>query len=268
MNNHFFNFFLEASKGLVPNHRVINLRGQNTDIDTSTVPETIGNLGSLYEFVTYDTGTAGNGSVALRVVSSSTADDVGSTGATSLFVEGLDKDWKVITEQIALDGTSTVLSANKYLRLNDAYVIDANQGEKNAGIIGITNNTDPSHDLGSIRVGEGKMFQAVYTVPADHTAYILEFEAGMSRSATSGSAVVELITREPTVRPDPGVAHTRLTHHALSLQADGSRTFNKFFTLPIKVPQKSDIFVECTYVSANNTAINSNVAIILVDDGE
>lgn len=268
MNNHFFNFFLEASKGLVPNHRVINLRGQNTDVDTSTVPETIGGLGSLYEFVTYDTGAAHNGAVTLRAVSTSTADDVGSTGATSLFIEGLDKDWKVVSEQIGLDGTSTASSANRYLRLNDAYIIDANQGEKNAGNIGITNGSDATHSLGMIRAGEGKMLQAVYTVPANHTAYILEFEAGMSRSATSGSAVVQLITREPTVRPDPGVAHTRLTHHALSLQADGSRTFNKFFTLPIKVPQKSDIFIECTYVSANNTAINSNVAIILVDDGE
>ena len=51
MNNHFFNFFLEASKDLVPKHSVINLRGHNTDVDTSTVPETVTGLGSIYEFI-------------------------------------------------------------------------------------------------------------------------------------------------------------------------------------------------------------------------
>jgi len=268
MNNHFFNFFLEASKGLVPNHSVINIKGQNTDVDTGTIPETVTNLGSIYEFITYDTSVTNNGAQFFKVVSTSTNDAFAGTGANHVLIEGLDANFKEISEIVVMNGTNSVTTANPYLRLNSAEVALVGSSEKNAGIISIVNASDASHNLGMIRVGEGKMHQAVYTVPANHSAYILEFEGNMSRSSSSGQAVLELKTREPKTRAALGDNFVYLTHHALSLQDDGSRTFSKLFALPIKVPQLSDILVECTFVSANNTSVAANLAIILVNDGE
>ena len=268
MNNHFFNFFLEASKGLVPNHSVVNINGLNTDVDTGTIPETVGPLGSIYEFIAYDTGATNNGAQFLRVASTSANDTESGTGANHVLIEGLDKDFKEISEVVVMNGTNAVATANQYLRLNNAQVVLAGSLEKNAGTITITNAANSSHDLGKIRTNVSKMQQAVYSVPANHTAYILEFQGSMSRSSSSGSAALDLIIREPKTRATLGDNFVQSTPHTLSLQDDGSRTFSKLFALPIKVPQLSDIIVRCVYVSANNTSVNASLAIILVDDGE
>ena len=268
MNNHFFNFFLEASKGLVPNHSAINVTGMNSDVDIGTIPETVSDLGSIYEFIAYDTGATSNGAQLLKLASTSADDTFNGTGANHVLIEGLDKDFKEISEIVVMNGTNAVSTASRYLRLNDAQVVLAGSSEKNVGSIAITNAADSSHDLGKIRTQVGKLQQAVYSVPANHTAYILEFQGSMARSSSSGSAVLDLITREPKTRATLGDNFVQFTQHTLSLQDDGNRTFSKLFALPIKVPQLSDIIVRCTYVSANNTSVSASLAIILVDDGE
>lgn len=272
MNNHFFNFFLEASKDLVPKHSVINLRGQNTDVDTSTVPETVTGLGSIYEFITYDTSAPNNGAQYLKVSSTSTDDTFSGSGAMRVLLEGLDENFKQISEVVPMNGTGSVSTAQRFLRLNSIVLDCAGSGEKNVGTIAVVNSAAASHTLGTIRPGEGKMHQAVFTVPANHSAYILEIQGSMSRSSAAGVAILSLITREPKQRTTLsgffGENMVRLTHHSLSLQDDGNRIFNKLFALPIKVPQLSDILVDCTYVSANNTSVNADLSIILVNDGE
>ena len=268
MNNHFFNFFLESSKGLVPSHRVININGSNTDVDVGTFPETVSGLGSIYEFLAYDTGATNNGAQFLKITSSSANDTFNGTGANQLLIEGLDANFKEISETVVMNGTGFVTTTNPYLRLNSAQVVLAGSSEKNAGVITITNAADASHDLGKIRAGVSSLQQAVYSVPANHSAYVLEFQGSMSRSSSAGQAVLELITREPKTRATLGDNFVQFTQHVLSLQDDGSRTFSKPFALPIKVPQLSDIIVRCTYVSANNTSVSTSLAIILVNDGE
>ena len=85
MNNHFFDFFLEVSKGLAPDHFAVNKYGRNPDIDTGSVPETVHAFGGEYSFP----ANAGH----VDVSSSSIQDDynlVGATGALVIAIEGID----------------------------------------------------------------------------------------------------------------------------------------------------------------------------------
>ena len=53
----------------------------------------------------------------LKVSSSSTADDEGSTGAETVELFGLDADYNEINETVTLDGQTAVNTTKEYLRI-------------------------------------------------------------------------------------------------------------------------------------------------------
>ena len=100
-------------------------------------------------------------------VSTAAADDVGSTGALTLTIEGLDANYLEVSETIAMDGTTPSATTQTFLRVNRAYIATAGTGQTNAGHITITVGGDAQ---AYVEASEGQTHQTHYTVPADHTS--------------------------------------------------------------------------------------------------
>ena len=251
LNNHIFDFHTEVSKGLVPKHSLIHKFGHNTDIDTSTDPETIWSAGGLYTFPSVDT--------VLKVVSNDADDNgTGTTGAASIVVQGLDVNYDVISESIELNGQAAVESENRFIRVYRAFVNKAGSSQTNEGTITI-NNQDDSLTLAEIPAEHGQTQMCVYTIPRNYKGYVTSFSGSMAKATPDTTAILAMSFIENGVKR---------IQQKISVSTDGSTSFIKHFQCPLPVNEKTDIIVNASEVSSNNTAVFSNFSVLLVDQGD
>jgi hypothetical protein len=109
----------------------------------------------------------------LQTKSNSVNDTEGGTGAIKVKIEGLDTDYKEITEEIVMTGTRFVRTTKKFLRVNDFFVVDAGSRTENDGEIIL--ETVDSETLAIIDSGENTAMEPIYTVPAGTVGYITNF---------------------------------------------------------------------------------------------
>jgi len=159
-----------------------NKFGYNADIDTGT--ETIWSVGGTFAKLT----TART----LSVVSTSTADDSGSTGAESVRIYGVDANWNEQTVDVVMDGTTPVVTTETWLGVNRMAVTLAGSGQANAGVITATATTDATVQA-QIPAGEGSSQHAFFFVPADHQALVDWLYITLTKNA--GGTQPDLITK-------------------------------------------------------------------------
>lgn len=111
----------------------------------------------------------------MDVVSASAADVFSSgTGAHTITIQGLDSDFLEIEEDLNLNGTSIVVTANSYIRVESCLVRAAGSGGENAGDITLTATT-----AGTLQCFVGETLnqdqQVQYTVPANKFAVFTQF---------------------------------------------------------------------------------------------
>ena len=257
MNNHFFDFFLEVSKGLAPDHIAVNKYGRNIDIDTGSTPELVWPPGGTYEFLT----TASR----VRVQSTSAQDTYGTgTGGYSVVLEGLDRDFNQISETINLTGTAANTSSFEYLRINRAYVNLAGSTEVNQGRLDFLDGETGAVTMAHIDAGKSQTEQCQYTIPAGYRGYLLDFSGSILKSGSNRNATLELVFREPGFKGDE--TFVKKSKQQLAIESSGSTSFSKFYALPLTIPEKTDVYVQCINVSANNTEIFANLGIIIQKD--
>lgn len=126
--------------------------GYNADVDAAA-SETVWSTGGNPTFL--------SAASTITLVSSSTNDDVGGTGATGVVVYGIDANRKSQIEVVFLDGTTPVVTANTYLGINRLSVYAAGSLQENDGTITATATTGGSTQ-GSIPAGEGSTQQAIF----------------------------------------------------------------------------------------------------------
>lgn len=174
---------LRANLGLLNGIDIVHKFGENPDLDASEeIWSAGGNLSYLSSAETMD------------ISSSSTADnEITSTGALTLVVEGLDDDYLEIAETVTLDGTQTVVTANSYLRVNRVYVATSGSGKTNAGLITIAATTAGSTQA-TISAGHGQTQKAHYTMPANKFGIIPNYAASINGGTGSTEVDVHLET--------------------------------------------------------------------------
>ena len=126
---------IEIAAGNVPGYSTMQKFGHNDDIDTGTVPETIWTQGGLWVPPT--------AARTHQITSTDVADDYntpssGGTGARTLRIWGLDANFVEQTEDINLNGTANVATANTYTRIFRMMVLTAGSNKKNVGDITAT----------------------------------------------------------------------------------------------------------------------------------
>jgi len=154
-----------------------NKFGYNADIDIGT--ETIWSAGGTFSKMT--------AAATLSVVSTSIADDSGSTGANSVIIYGVDANWDTQTEVVTLDGTTPVITSGTWLGVNRMAIYLAGTGQTNAGVISATATGGGSTLQAQMPIGEGTTQQSIYFVANNHQ-YLADFLAINSEKTSGGSS--------------------------------------------------------------------------------
>lgn len=162
-------FELQVSRGQISYHSVVNIFGTATAIGTSyRTPWELANTN------------------ALPLISTASQLDVASSDAadTSQVVQlqGLDADYNQITENISLNGTSTITTTQSFKAINAFVTISGNcAGNVTAKISSVV--------YAQITAGAGRNQAAIYTVPAGFSFYLARIDA-FSATATGASKYV------------------------------------------------------------------------------
>ena len=182
-------FNLQVARGQIAYHYSVFKFGFNPDVDDSL--ETIWAEGGLYSYLSAAT--------VLKISSSSTDDTSAGTGARTVELQGLDGDYNQISETVTLNGQTAVNTTKSFLRIFRMVVKTAGTGAQNAGVIyagtGTVTLGVPANKYATIAIGDNQTLMALWTVPAGHTAYILQTDITVATTQNNKYCTVHLVTR-------------------------------------------------------------------------
>ena len=136
------------------------------------------------------------------IVSTSTADDDGSTGAYSVTVFGLtDWDTPEVSETVTLDGTNAQNTTNSYVIINRMFCnFGANTtAASNVGVITATAATDGTVSA-YILAGEGQTTQAIFGWPSTQSLYVTSAYVTIDRAVANTANAKILFNANPDVQ--------------------------------------------------------------------
>lgn len=179
------------------------------------------------------------------------------TGAVVAHIkEGLDSNFDIKSEFVVLNGTSDVETTNSYTRINLMHIHGAGSNKSNVGDITATAQTD-STVTAIIKADEGESRNAFYSVPRGYDAYV-EIHGHLNRS-TSSTMELSLF---------------QSLWAGLLTGSDGQKELGIFsgssasplvhpLASPLKITEYSDVWLRCTYISANNSIVTAGFDITL-----
>jgi hypothetical protein len=239
-------FGLQVSRGQIQGHSTVIVFGYNPDVDTSE--ETIWPDGGLIPHPTV---------ASVLKISSSSADDASAgTGAQTVFIEGVDGNFNVVSETVILNGQTAVNTTNLYLYVNSFYVATVGSGGANAGNINAGTGTVTSgvpavlYDI--IAIGYNQRTTGHYCVPAGFTGYMTE--GSISAGQASGSTAVTAFLKQHGT-------DNILRVGAVSTVNNSDASFS--FEQPYTIPEKNCVGASAIGAAANN-AVSSYFNIILI----
>jgi len=185
----------DVARGAYPGSRTRFFIGHNDDVGISSSPEDVWNNGGTISWATQ--------AEKMNIVSSSTDDDDGGTGARTFKIFGLDKDFKWLEDTVTLNGDTNVLTENEFLRVNCMRVITAGNAKHNVGQISATQETSGIL-MGIVAATESACHDGRFTVPAGMTGFIAKFEFNCAKLAGGGKprVVFEGYVRNNHNNPD------------------------------------------------------------------
>lgn len=228
---------------LTANLRRITALGNNPDVDTGSVPETIWPGGGLYPWMT--------GATSLEVVSTSVQDAPGGTGMAAILLTLMNTAYVESNVAVALNGTTPVAITGTWFRINGGITTTKGSGAPtvgavNAGDIAIR-NAGGGTTRAIIPSGKGILRQAVYTVPAGSTLQIVSQYIGFNRG-TGG--VTKYMTAAGYIQNSLGVAR-----RPLDISCDGE-PYRHDGIPGITLPEKTDFAMDVLSVSGENSDIS------------
>ena len=227
-------FELQIARGQIPGHSFVHRQGRVPEMSNNTTGTVWDVNDTLYPWSAWDTA----GTIAVARASASDADK-------TVIIRGLDADYNLITEEITLTSASGNTSINTYTRLD---FIQMNGTAVNVGAITVTKGATT---VGSIAAGVGQSLMGVYTVPAGYTAYIPHGSMTIQNGADATGSFYYRI---------PGGRF--LIGHTFEV---ASSEYTYQFSVPFRVPEKSDIDVRAS-VRTNNAQVTAAYDIILIKE--
>jgi len=229
------------ARGLVRGASHINKFGFNDQIPTTFEVIAVGSAN-----FTYPT-TAG----VVTVTSDEGADDLASTGARTVKLEGLDGNYNQVSVTIDMDGTNNVVTTQTFLRLFRMSVETAGSTGGAEGTITATiggneiARIDPNYDNQSL--------QANYTIPADKVGLLKRIQATSTKD--NKAAMVGLFTKEPG---SVFKVKQLIEVYRNSVVVD--------FPIPLLIPEKTDIELQGKNLNSGNVSIGGTFDLILLDN--
>jgi len=198
----------------------INKFGYNTSVGNTT--ETIWDAGNLYQYPSTAT--------TLTVIATNVADS-----GKEIEIQGLDANYEPLTETITAVTSPGTTGTSEFQRVFRALVVSSNDST-NEEIININGD---GKTLARISAEKGQTLMALYTVPANKTAYLKKFQGSVSAQNAPGdfSIMVKPFGGSFNIKGKFGTAGTPVTYD---------------YSVPLKLEEKSDIEIRAT--SGNNGA--------------
>ena len=166
-------FDLQVARGQITGHQTLSLFGYQSAVGNTKIP--VWENATVYTYIT--------SASTLTLTSSSASDDT----LASVLINGLDSNFKPISEIIFLNGASNVTTVNSYFRVNSMFMLSPGTGQStNVGTITLKQS---SNIVSQINAGIGKTQSTVYTVPAGFSFYLDFAEVNTSNSYTSSNIV-------------------------------------------------------------------------------
>lgn len=239
-------FELQVARGQIVGHRAITVFGYNPDVDQTEA--TVWPLPSLIPQAT----TA----LQMSVSSTNANDTAAGTGARTIVVQGLDGNYDEITETVTLNGQNAVLTAASFLHINYMYVASVGSTKSAAGDIYIGTGTVtagvPATVYNIIKFNYNDTITGCYTVPAGHTAYVVQGQFTVGQASGSTSVQGRLVATNGS-----GIRRTA----AVTTLNNGTADYA--FEYPLPLPEKTTIEATATG-SANNNSASSLFVLVLV----
>lgn len=231
-------FFLDSSRGVYNNVSSIHKFGavpamsQNQSGTVWDVNDT------NYPWASWATATT-------VTVDRASASDAGKT----IVIVGLDSNYESVSDTVVLTDATGNASTQSFIRVFRAYMHDSSSD--NVGNIDIKVSTTT---VARISAGKSQTLMAIYTVPAGHSAYLMN---GVATCQDGADATGNMFVRYF------GQSSFRIGH-TFEVCGDGG-PYEHSFGVPFKIPAKSDIDVRAS-VRSNNARITAAFDIILIAD--
>jgi hypothetical protein len=223
-------FDLQVARDQIAGHDHLDLFGYSAAVGSTA-------FGPLWEGLT----TAGGGypfpasAGTISVVSDSASDT-----AVTMVISGLDVSFLPITESVALNGTTPVVTTKSFFRINSVTTSAGNA-------VGNVTFTRGATVIAKINAGLGQTQMSVYTVPAGYTLYLTYFQADGNTTTTSGAYIN---TRLRLVSNPSGVV-------LISGQTTYLNNLQIPYGVPFRVSEKTDF--EFQFLGSGGAGARQNV---------
>ena len=218
-------FDVQVARGQIMGHSTVNIYGFQPSVTTTQIP--VWEVAGAYTYPTAAT--------LMNLVSS----DAGDTSIT-VVIQGLDANFNPISEVLALNGTTDVVTTNLYFRINTMAVRTGSP----AGAITLK---DPTNTTTYARINAlvGRTQMSIYTVPAGYTFYLSRINAYTS---LNGSTADFITYRNVSVLNPSGV-------RSITQQAPFTNVYEAQRVMPRPFTEKTDIQLQAR-TSAGTAAVS------------
>lgn len=237
-----------VSEGVVSGYSFIEKFGENPDIDTTPVPESLWDYSVAYTFST---------SADIDRISSSNDSDT-----QDIAIQGLDENWEFVEQTITLTGQTPAALTTNLIRVFRAYNMSSTEF---AGDVYIFVNSATSAGVPDVAANVRAMIRAfsqqtlmcIYTIPAGKTGYFYGGYVSLAKSSASGT------TFASKMRLFGGVP--RIVS-IITVIGTGRSSWDYAYPLPLALPEKTDLWLDVIEAEANNTAASGGFTILLKDN--
>lgn len=244
-------FTEEVALGRRQGYSTWNKFGYNTDVDTAAT-EIVAEFGGAFNQKLSSGET-------LNIVSSSTQDASGGTGATQLVIFGVDSNWDLVTEVITPTGTSTATTTNSFLGINRMTIFTSGSSDSNVGTITATASSS-GNTMATMPAGQGTTQQLLFYVPRDHQFLTTWLYLSAIKSSGGGNPEVTFFGQVYSSVVDSTFEVYRDT---LDTQIESRVTLAP--TEPFVIGEKSILWFEAS-TSSNNTSVRGRFSGKLIRD--
>lgn len=225
-------FELQVARGQITGHYRVHKFGFNSLINE--IEETIWDVGALYVYP----------SAAVKMTATST--DGANDEDVQVTVQGLDADYKEISETVTLNGSGTQETNSFFLRVFRAFIEGS---QEPSGTINITNT---GTTYARITLGDNQTLMCVWTVPAGYTAYLFQKDVTCLTEANNKFGTISLLARK--------LGGVFRIQDKFSVQNGHTEVA---YSTPLQFPEKTDIEVRAIG-SSSNSALHVSAALDII----
>lgn len=216
-------FNLQVARGQVQGHSTLNIYGYQPAVATTFIP--------IWENATDYTFPVAATKMNLAAGAGDTA---------TITISGLDSNYRMISENVVLNGTTPVQTVKSYRRIN-GMLVAVGSATNPAGVVTLKDLTN-TIIYAQINAGVGRTQAGIYTVPEGHTFYLSRINVNTSLNGSN------FATYQNKTIGSAGVVQ-------LTQQAPFAINYATQRVMPRPFPEKTDIVLMCK-VNATTGAVS------------